>query len=76
MSKPLQIRDVPDDVHQTLRRKAKEAGLSLTAYARRVLERDAKQPALAEVLSRPGGRAPGVTAQELAKLVRSDRDAR
>lgn len=76
MSKPLQIRNVPDDVLDALRRKAQEAGLSLTAYARRVLEREAKRPALAEVLNRPGGLAPGVTAKQLAELIREDRDTR
>jgi plasmid stability protein len=76
MGKPLQIRDVPDDVHKALKAKAERAGLSLAAYARRVLERDANRPSVAEVLSRPGNRATEVTATELAKIVRAERDSR
>jgi hypothetical protein len=62
MAKPLQIREVPEPVHDALRRKAERAGLSLSAYALRVLERDARQPSMEDVLARieqeSGGRAP------------------
>lgn len=62
MSKPLQIRDVPEPVHVALRNKAKQAGLSLSAYALRVLEQDARRPSMEEVVARverqTGGRTP------------------
>jgi predicted HicB family RNase H-like nuclease len=41
MSRPIQIRDVPDDVHEALVVKARQEGLSLSAYVRRLLEREA-----------------------------------
>lgn len=44
MSKVMHIRDVPDDVHDTLTEAARAQGLSLTRYMLRELERLAKQP--------------------------------
>ncbi|MBS45687.1 MAG: hypothetical protein CMH83_21440 [Nocardioides sp.] len=46
MSKVVQIRDVPDDVHTALVQAAKAEGLSLTRYALRELERAARRPAV------------------------------
>ena len=73
MGKPLQIREVPDDVHEALRAKAERAGLSLAAYARRVLERDARRPSLAEALATGGGHAPDWTTEEIVAAVRAER---
>jgi Antitoxin FitA-like, ribbon-helix-helix len=39
MSRVIQIRDVPDDVHAALREKARMRGLSLSRYVRGELER-------------------------------------
>lgn len=39
MSKVLQIRDLPDDLHASLTRAAARHGMSLTAYARKELEK-------------------------------------
>jgi len=44
MSKVMQIRDVPDDVHDALARAAREQGLSLTKYMLRELEHLAHRP--------------------------------
>lgn len=43
MSKVLQIRDVPDDIHQALTEAAKAQGLSLTRYVLRELENLARR---------------------------------
>jgi hypothetical protein len=43
MSKVLQIRDVPDDVHDALTRAAREEGLSLTRYVLRELDHLARR---------------------------------
>jgi plasmid stability protein len=50
MSKMIQIRDVPDSVHRALRMRAADAGLSLSEYLRRELERLSKERSVAEVL--------------------------
>ena len=52
MSKTIQIRGVPDDVHATLRVRAAQAGLSLSDYLLQQIEGIARRPAIAEVLLR------------------------
>lgn len=43
MSKTIQIRDVPDDVHEALAKEATTQGLSLTGYMQRELEHLARR---------------------------------
>jgi plasmid stability protein len=73
----IQVKDVPEEVHSTLRRRAAAAGQSLQEYLLARLTEDARTPTLDEILDRAGGRAGGrVSAREAAKAVRADRDAR
>lgn len=73
----IQVKDVPEDVHGTLRRRAAAAGMSLQEYLLGRLVEDANTPTLDEVLNRAGGRAGGrAPLKNAAKAVRSDRDAR
>jgi hypothetical protein len=72
----IQVKDVPDEVHATLRRRAAHAGMSLQEYLRSRLELDARTPTLDEVLDRAGGRAGGhVPLDTAVAAVRADRDA-
>ena len=72
----IQVKDVPDDVHATLRRRAAAAGMSLQEYLLARLEEDAHTPTLAEVLDRAGGRAGGrVPLESAVEAVRADRDS-
>ncbi len=48
----LLIRDLPEDVHAALQRRAKRQGQSLQQYVTRELTRLAARPSLAEVLDR------------------------
>ncbi len=52
MPKMLQIRNVPDDLHAELRRRAKKAGSTLTDYLQSVLEREVARPPREEVFAR------------------------
>lgn len=73
----IQVKDVPDDVHATLRRRAAAAGMSLQEYLLGRLVEDAHTPTLEEVLDRAGGRAGGrASLRKAARAVRADRDAR
>lgn len=73
----IQVKDVPDDVHATLRRRAAAAGMSLQEYLLGRLVEDAQTPTLEEVLERAGGRAGGrAPLRKAARAVRSDRDSR
>lgn len=53
----LQVRDVPEDVHAELRRRAAAAGMSLSDFARQELSRLARRPSLADLLERASARA-------------------
>ena len=73
----IQVKDVPDDVHATLRRRAAAAGMSLQEYLLGRLVEDAHTPTLEEVLDRAGGRAGGrAPLTTTVRAVRADRDAR
>jgi len=73
----IQIKDVPDDVHAMLRRRAAHAGQSLQEYLLAKLADEARTPTLDEVLERAGGRAGGrVSLKSAARSVRADRDGR
>jgi plasmid stability protein len=74
MSRPLQIREVPDDVLDALKERAEAEHVSLAAYALRILEREAHMPTVAEVLGSSGVRA-NVTKKEIVSLVREDRES-
>lgn len=52
----LQVRDVPEDVHAELRRRAAAAGMSLSDFARQELSRLARRPSLADLLARAASR--------------------
>ena len=74
MSRTVQIRDVPDDVHRTLRARAAAAGLSLSAYLLAELTRVAERPPVADGLARAGARPGGASTDEIVSAVRSGRD--
>lgn len=73
----IQIKDVPDEVHAVLRRRAAAAHQSLQEYLRSRLIEEAATPTLDEVLDRAGGRAGGsVPFAVAAQSVRDDRAGR
>jgi len=73
----IQIKDVPDSVHATLKRRAATSGQSLQEYLLDRLTTDVAQPTLHELFDRvqqhTGGSAPFDAATD---AVRADRDAR
>ena len=73
----IQVKNVPSDVHQALRRRAGGAGQSLQEYLLHLLCQQARTPTLEEVLERAGGRAGGNIGREAAvEAIRAERDAR
>jgi plasmid stability protein len=73
----IQVKDVPEDVHAELRRRAANAGQSLQEYLLARLTDEAHQPDLDELLDRVAGRSGGQVPFEFAvKATRHDRDAR
>ncbi|MGH9026563.1 MAG: FitA-like ribbon-helix-helix domain-containing protein, partial [Acidimicrobiia bacterium] len=74
--KPLQIRNVPDGVHRTLKARAALAGMSLSEYALAELRRSAERPTREEVLARIAARPPSRPRRAPVAAVRAERDAR
>ena len=76
MPKMIQVRDVPDDVHRTLKARAAREGMSLSDYLKKELERVAERPSMREWLERVRQRTPIRSKQSAAQILRELRDAR
>lgn len=74
MARSIQIRNVPDPVHKTLRARASAAGLSLSDYLLQEIVRVAERPPVSDVLVRADGRSGGVRPAKIVGAVRSGRD--
>jgi antitoxin FitA len=72
--KTIQVRNVPDDVHRTLRTRAAAAGISLSDFALGELERVAQRPPVSEVLKRARERAGGADSAAIVAAIREGRD--
>jgi plasmid stability protein len=72
----LQVRNVPDDVHAELRRRAQAAGVSLSEYLLRELERIAARPPIEEVLARSAARRLDLSMADVVATVRAERPER
>jgi len=72
--KTIQVRNVPDEVHSTLRTRAAAAGVSLSDFALGELERAAARPPVADLLRRARNRAGGARSEAIVAAVRSGRD--
>ena len=70
----IQIRNVPDGIHRTLRARAAAAGVSLSEYLLAELTRVAERPPVADVLARAAERAGGAAVPDIVAAVRSGRD--
>ena len=73
----IQVKDVPDEVHATLRKRAAAAGQSLQEYLLGRLVAEATQPTIEEVLERASQRSGGrITTRDAVRAVRAERDSR
>jgi plasmid stability protein len=74
--KTVQIRNVPDEVHRTLKARAALAGMSLSEYALAELRRAAERPTRGEILARIAARPRTRLRRSPAVSVRSERESR
>lgn len=74
--KTLQIRNVPDDVHRSLKARAALEGRSLSDFALRELQRTLERPTRAELMERVRRRSPTISDESAAEAVRAERDTR
>lgn len=74
MPKMIQIRNVPDEVHTTLKVRAAEEGISLSDYIKRDLEELSQQLTLGDVFARARARGPSrITTEEIVDGIRASR---
>lgn len=76
MSKMIQLRNVPDALHRSLKSRAALAGMSLSDYLLGEIKEIAEQPTLVELRLRLHRRQPVTAPIDTARLVREEREAR
>ena len=72
----IQVRDVPESVHGTLKSRAAREGMSLSDFIKRELERVAERPAMREWLERTRQSKPIPAKRTAARVIREMRDER
>ncbi len=76
MSKMIQLRNVSDALHRTLKARAAMAGMSLSDYLLAEIKEIAETPTLAEMRQRLHARKPVAAQIDTALLVREEREGR
>jgi plasmid stability protein len=72
----IQLRNVPDALHRTLKARAATAGMSLSDYLLVEIKEITERPTLAEIRERLHKRKPVAAEIDTALLVRTERDGR
>lgn len=72
----LQIKDLPEEIHQELRRRAGAQGMTLRQYVENLIVEDLRRPSKQEWLTRIRARPAFHLEVALAELLRDDRDGR
>lgn len=77
MGRMVQIRNMPEALHRTLKIRAAEAGKSLSAYLLEELRRSAAKPSIEELMRRVEAR-PVIefSGERIAEMIREERDKR
>jgi antitoxin FitA len=77
MSKMIQIRHVPDDLHRELKMRAAAAGMSMSDYIKRELSRRSRKSTIPEIAARRRARTQGkksnLTTQMIVDIIREGR---
>ncbi len=75
MSKMIQIRNVPEDLHRKLKVRAAELGMTLSDYLLSEVRQVAERPTLQEMLARLAESEPVRLEEDPAVTIRRHRDA-
>jgi antitoxin FitA len=74
MSKMIQVRNVPDELHRQLKMRAAAEGMSLSDYIKRELSRTSEKDTWEEIFARADARGSlGVSTEEWVELIREQR---
>lgn len=71
----IQIRNVPDDLHRTLKARAAGAGMTLSDYLLSEIEQIAEKPTLSEMMERLRNLEPVELDEPPSAIIRRHRDA-
>jgi plasmid stability protein len=72
----VQIRNVPDELHRKLKSRAALAGMSISEYLLREIERSLERPTREELLQRLQSREPVELRESVAEAVAAEREGR
>lgn len=75
MSKMIQIRNVPDELHRDLKKRAALAGMSMSDYIKRDLDRRRRKSTIREVAARSKERSAewNLSTQDIVDTIREGR---
>jgi len=76
MSKMIQVRNLPEHVHRTLKSRAAREGMSLSDFLKKELARAAERPTMQEWLERAQHAKPIRAKRSPAEVIRELRDSR
>jgi plasmid stability protein len=76
MSKMIQVRNVPEHLHGTLKARAAREGMTLSDFLKRELARVAERPTIREWLERTQQAKPIRAKKSPAQVIRELRDSR
>ena len=76
MSRMIQIRNVPEDVHREIKARAARAGMTLSDYLKREVERLVSRPPVEDVLSRVRSRERPDLDESIVEILRDERTSR
>lgn len=76
MSVMVQIRNVPDELHRKLKVRAALAGMSISEYLLREMERSLERPTREELLERLRSRQRVEPSESVVEAVRAEREGR
>ena len=74
MSKMIQLRNVPDDLHRKLKARAAQEGMSLSDYLLAEIQKTAERPTVSELRKRLRGRMPVNPHMPPAEAIRAERE--
>jgi plasmid stability protein len=72
----VQIRNVPDELHRKLKSRAALAGMSISEYLLREIQRSLERPTREELLQRLQSREPVELRESVAEALAAEREGR
>lgn len=76
MSRMIQVRNVPDELHRLLKARAALEGMSLSDYLLHEIRQAIARPSVRELRERLAARRPAEPAVAPSEVVRAERDSR